>query len=146
MTTVISLLQPSPEVVSLFDDVMLMADGAIIFHGPVGDAVPFFSSLGFDCPPRKDLASFLQEVSTPTGQLAYASNALREQLGLPARAEAAAGAGDRGLERGSLPQSLLVSMAEIAERFRTENKYGECSMLLVRWLGCVCGGGWVGVA
>jgi hypothetical protein len=27
LTTVISLLQPSPEVVALFDDVMLMADG-----------------------------------------------------------------------------------------------------------------------
>jgi hypothetical protein len=47
--------------------------GAIVYHGPVSGAVPHFASLGFDCPPRKDLASFLQEVSTPAGQLAYAS-------------------------------------------------------------------------
>jgi hypothetical protein len=50
------------------------APGAIIFHGPVAEALPHFARLGFDCPPRKDLASFLQEVSTPAGQLAYASD------------------------------------------------------------------------
>ena len=32
----------------------------IVYHGPVGDAVPFFTSLGFVCPPRKDVPSFLQ--------------------------------------------------------------------------------------
>ena len=31
-----------------------------MWHGPVGDAVPFFTGLGFICPPRKDVPSFLQ--------------------------------------------------------------------------------------
>jgi hypothetical protein len=38
-----------------------------MFHGPVGEALPFFATLGFDCPVRKDPASFLQEVTTPKG-------------------------------------------------------------------------------
>ena len=31
--------------------------------------MPFFAQLGFPCPVRKDPASFLQEVSTPKGEL-----------------------------------------------------------------------------
>jgi ABC-type multidrug transport system ATPase subunit len=34
-TRVISLLQPSPEAVSLFDEIILLAEGQIIFAGPV---------------------------------------------------------------------------------------------------------------
>ena len=40
-----------------------------MFHGPVKEAVPFFESMGFRCPERKDHASFLQEVTTPKGML-----------------------------------------------------------------------------
>lgn len=39
----------------------------VCFHGPVDEAIPFFRSLGFDCPVRKDPANFLQEVTTPKG-------------------------------------------------------------------------------
>ncbi len=39
-----------------------------MFHGPVAEALPFFASLGFECPVRKDPASFLQEVTTPKGK------------------------------------------------------------------------------
>ncbi len=39
-----------------------------MFHGPVKEAVPFFESMGFRCPERKDHASFLQEVTTPKGK------------------------------------------------------------------------------
>ena len=40
-----------------------------MFHGPIKEAVPFFESMGFRCPERKDHASFLQEVTTPKGKL-----------------------------------------------------------------------------
>lgn len=36
-TYLISLLQPSPEVFDLFDDVMLMAGRRVVFHGPVAE-------------------------------------------------------------------------------------------------------------
>ena len=41
----------------------------LMFHGPIKAAVPFFESMGFRCPDRKDHASFLQEVTTPKGRL-----------------------------------------------------------------------------
>ena len=34
-TVLVSLLQPPPEVFELFDDVILMSDGRLIYHGPV---------------------------------------------------------------------------------------------------------------
>ncbi|ETO74918.1 hypothetical protein F444_09427 [Phytophthora nicotianae P1976] len=63
-TVVISLLQPSPEVFELFDDVLLMNEGTIMFHGKREDAVPYFENMGFHCPPRKDVADFLLDLGT----------------------------------------------------------------------------------
>ncbi|KAG2487630.1 hypothetical protein HYH03_013769 [Edaphochlamys debaryana] len=68
ITMVVCLLQPPPEAYCLFDDVMLMSAGHVVFHGPVDQAVPFYRSLGFECPARKDAPSFLQEVATSSGQ------------------------------------------------------------------------------
>jgi ABC-type multidrug transport system ATPase subunit/ABC-type multidrug transport system permease subunit len=63
-TVVISLLQPSPEVFELFDDVLLMNEGSIMFHGKREEAVPYFEHMGFHCPPRKDVADFLLDLGT----------------------------------------------------------------------------------
>lgn len=62
-TLVVSLLQPAPETFDLFDDIILMAEGKIIYHGPRNDILDFFLSCGLKCPPRKGTADFLQEVS-----------------------------------------------------------------------------------
>ena len=35
LTTVVALQQPSPEVMSLFDDLMVMAEGRVVYHGPL---------------------------------------------------------------------------------------------------------------
>ena len=59
-TTLIALLQPPPETFSVFDDVILMTEGTIVYHGPVQDAVAFMSHLGFDLPPRKVCAGQLR--------------------------------------------------------------------------------------
>lgn len=61
-TLLISLLQPSPETYELFDDVILMAEGKVVYHGPCSHVVHFFYDCGFKCPERKGTADFLQEV------------------------------------------------------------------------------------
>ncbi|KAG6944532.1 hypothetical protein JG688_00017032 [Phytophthora aleatoria] len=63
-TVVISLLQPSPEVFGLFDDVLLLNEGSIMFHGKREEDVPYFERMGFHCPPRKDVADFLLGLGT----------------------------------------------------------------------------------
>jgi ABC-type multidrug transport system ATPase subunit len=61
-TSLISLLQPAPETFDLFDDVLLMAEGKIVYHGPRTSILQFFKDCGFKCPERKGVADFLQEV------------------------------------------------------------------------------------
>ena len=61
-TGVISLLQPAPETYDLFDDIILMSEGQIVYQGPREHVLEFFKSMGFECPKRKGVADFLQEV------------------------------------------------------------------------------------
>ncbi|KAJ0734531.1 putative ABC-type sulfate transporter [Helianthus annuus] len=67
----ISLLQPSPEAFDLFDDIMLMAEGMIVYHGPRSNVLEYFEGLGFKCPERKGVADFLQEVVSRKDQGTY---------------------------------------------------------------------------
>lgn len=62
-TALISLLQPAPETYELFDDIILLSDGNIVYQGPRVHAQEFFEWMGFKCPTRKGVADFLQEVS-----------------------------------------------------------------------------------
>ncbi|KAL4547915.1 hypothetical protein Ndes2526B_g07132 [Nannochloris sp. 'desiccata'] len=70
-TAALALLQPTPETFELFDDVILLSAGVVVYSGPREDVLPFFSSLGFECPARCGIAEFLQEVSTATDQSKY---------------------------------------------------------------------------
>ncbi|XP_022882360.1 ABC transporter G family member 32-like isoform X1 [Olea europaea var. sylvestris] len=70
-TTVISLLQPAPETYELFDDIILLSEGQIVYQGPRGAAPEFFAYMGFYCPKRKNVADFLQEVLSEKDQQQY---------------------------------------------------------------------------
>ncbi|RLN13748.1 hypothetical protein BBJ28_00017786 [Nothophytophthora sp. Chile5] len=63
-TVVIALLQPAPEVFALFDEVMIMNEGEVIYHGPRDQALDYFQSLGFKCPADRDVADFLLDLGT----------------------------------------------------------------------------------
>lgn len=65
-TILISLLQPAPETFDLFDDIILMAEGKTVYHGPRSDVQEFFEHCGFRCRQRKGLADFLQQVCIRT--------------------------------------------------------------------------------
>ncbi|TKW32265.1 hypothetical protein SEVIR_2G157400v4 [Setaria viridis] len=70
-TAVISLLQPAPETYNLFDDIILLSDGQVVYQGPREDVVGFFESMGFRCHERKGVADFLQEVTSRKDQKQY---------------------------------------------------------------------------
>ena len=46
-TTIVSLLQPDPETYELFDDIILLSEGQIVYQGPREAAIDFFESMGF---------------------------------------------------------------------------------------------------
>lgn len=70
----------------------------MLYHGPVDALLPFFSGLGFTCPPRKEVPAFLQDVTHAPGQRSVAQPALL-----------AAGAGSG--------RSMLVPLEEIEQKF-----------------------------
>ncbi|RDX69081.1 ABC transporter G family member 32, partial [Mucuna pruriens] len=70
-TTIVSLLQPAPETYELFDDVILLCEGQIVYQGSREAAVDFFKQMGFSCPERKNVADFLQEVTSKKDQEQY---------------------------------------------------------------------------
>ncbi|KAM0861523.1 hypothetical protein ACQ4PT_045839 [Festuca glaucescens] len=70
-TVLVSLLQPAPEIFDLFDDVMLLSEGQIVYQGPREYVLEFFEKCGFRCPERKGAADFLQEVTSKKDQEQY---------------------------------------------------------------------------
>lgn len=78
-TGIFTLLQPSPETVSLFDDVIVMSEGQIIYAGPIEEVEDYFANIGFRCPEFVDVADFLQMVSTGDGVLYEPDTLLRQQ-------------------------------------------------------------------
>ncbi|XP_051146777.1 pleiotropic drug resistance protein 3-like [Andrographis paniculata] len=70
-TILVSLLQPAPETFDLFDEIILMGEGKVVYHGPRCDVLEFFRICGFNCPERKGVADFLQEVMSRKDQEQY---------------------------------------------------------------------------
>ncbi|KAI5058624.1 hypothetical protein GOP47_0026794 [Adiantum capillus-veneris] len=75
-TILMSLLQPAPETYEIFDDIILLSEGQIVYQGPREYALDFFKSCGFKCPDRKGVADFLQEVTSIKDQEQYWCNTL----------------------------------------------------------------------
>ncbi|KAL3649675.1 Pleiotropic drug resistance protein 2 [Castilleja foliolosa] len=71
VTMIISLLQPAPETFELFDDLILLSEGRVVYQGPRENILEFFECVGFKCPERKGVADFLQEVTSIKDQEQY---------------------------------------------------------------------------
>lgn len=64
---IVSLLQPPPETVALFDEIILLGEGRVLYAGPVGEVTQWFKSLGYVQPERMDPADWLQSLPTKDG-------------------------------------------------------------------------------
>ncbi|KAG2961598.1 ABC transporter G family member 37 [Phytophthora cactorum] len=66
-SVIVALLQPTPEVVEQFDDILMVNEGHMVYHGPRTEILDYFDERGFSCPPRVDPADFLIEVTSGRG-------------------------------------------------------------------------------
>ena len=54
-----SIHQPAPEILEMFDDVLLIAHGMIIYHGPLNGVVKYFKTFGLESPVgEKNIGNF----------------------------------------------------------------------------------------
>lgn len=58
-TVVATIHQPSSKTFMLFDDLLLLAEGRVIYHGPVSEVLAYFATLGHTCPSYMNPADFL---------------------------------------------------------------------------------------
>ena len=62
VTMMISLLQPVPATFDLFDDIILLSEGQIVYQGPRENLLEFFENVGFKCPEGKELQTFCKRL------------------------------------------------------------------------------------
>uniref|UniRef100_H3GXU4 ABC transporter domain-containing protein n=1 Tax=Phytophthora ramorum TaxID=164328 RepID=H3GXU4_PHYRM len=67
---VVSLLQPAPEVFALFDEVLLLHSGEVLYYGPRAEVCQHFDAIGLHCSPGRAIADFLLDIGT-SQQLRY---------------------------------------------------------------------------
>ena len=69
---VTSIHQPRSSIFTLFDDIVLLSAGRLVYHGPSGDdALAYFAGQGYVCPSYFNPADFfLDLVSVDTRSLA----------------------------------------------------------------------------
>ncbi|WCJ29208.1 ABC transporter G family member 31 [Euphorbia peplus] len=89
-TVLMSLLQPPPETFDLFDDLVVLSDGYMVYQGPREDVLEFFESLGFRLTPRKSIPDFLQEVTSRKDQEQYWADPSKPYVYMPVPAFAEA--------------------------------------------------------
>ena len=54
--------QPSSEIFDLFDDIIFMSQGYIVYHGPVLGVVDYFTARGYICPPEYNPADYIMYI------------------------------------------------------------------------------------
>ena len=65
---IVSLLQPPPETVALFDEVIFIDGGRILYTGPISGIIEYFDDIGYRLPPRVDTADWLLSLPAPEGK------------------------------------------------------------------------------
>ena len=58
-TVVATIHQPSSEIFHLFDDLLILAEGEIMYYGNASDAVDYFGRLGYQCPRYTNPADYI---------------------------------------------------------------------------------------
>jgi ATP-binding cassette subfamily G (WHITE) protein 2 len=67
-TVMCTIHQPQPAIFNLFDNLILMKLGTIIYQGPAKKTESFLDSMGFPCPPDQAIADHLLDVINPQNE------------------------------------------------------------------------------
>ena len=72
-TVISSIHQPRSSIFAMFDDLILLSEGRMLYSGPAQKALPYFEEMGHKCPQHYNPAEFLADLisvdsSTPKAQ------------------------------------------------------------------------------
>ena len=60
-TVIFTIHQPRSNIVALFDKLVLLAAGKLVYSGPAGDCQAYFAENGHSCPPGFNIADYLSQ-------------------------------------------------------------------------------------
>eukprot|EP01127_Copromyxa_protea_P024491 TRINITY_DN9683_c0_g1_i1.p1 TRINITY_DN9683_c0_g1~~TRINITY_DN9683_c0_g1_i1.p1 ORF type:complete len:635 (-),score=101.41 TRINITY_DN9683_c0_g1_i1:82-1956(-) len=67
-SVVCSIHQPSSRMFSLFDALVIVIDGNIVYSGPAQDSILYFNKIGYKCPPHTNPADFIMDLTLQAQQ------------------------------------------------------------------------------
>ncbi|MES1912798.1 MAG: hypothetical protein MHM6MM_005020 [Cercozoa sp. M6MM] len=124
---VTTIHQPNSETFALFDDLLLLVDGEIVYHGPAMEVVDHLASHGFECPVHTNVADFALKIVNADDEESLRNRAVLKEAWrakpkpvfddvftteLP----------DIG-QRGFLSQTLLLAKRSLKNFVRTPNTF-----------------------
>ena len=62
-TVIFTIHQPRSNIVALFDQLILLANGRTVYSGPFAACQPYFDNIGYPCPPGFNIADFLVDLT-----------------------------------------------------------------------------------
>ncbi|MCJ1380399.1 hypothetical protein MMC17_003502 [Xylographa soralifera] len=66
-TVIFTIHQPRSNIVALFDQLMLLATGRVVYSGPFSSCQQYFDSIGYSCPPGFNIADYLVDLTMHVG-------------------------------------------------------------------------------
>ncbi|MCJ1413505.1 hypothetical protein MMC19_007611 [Ptychographa xylographoides] len=66
-TVIFTIHQPRSNIVALFDQLMLLAKGRVVYSGPFSGCQQYFDQIGYTCPPGFNIADYLVDLTMHAG-------------------------------------------------------------------------------
>lgn len=79
-TVIFTIHQPRSNIVALFDRLLLLAKGRVVYSGEASECQSYFESIGHPCPQGFNIADFLSQFQ---GFLSFDPSALNSALSSP---------------------------------------------------------------
>ena len=67
-TVIFTIHQPRSNIVALFDRLILLAQGKVVFSGQSAQCQTYFDSIGYECPPGFNIADYLVDLTMHAGR------------------------------------------------------------------------------
>ena len=65
---IFSIHQPSSDIVQTFDDILLLADGRLMYYGQYSNSVDWFATFGLNCPTYSNPTDYFLRVNSTTSR------------------------------------------------------------------------------
>ncbi|KAJ7759367.1 hypothetical protein DFH07DRAFT_1023671 [Mycena maculata] len=121
-TVIFTIHQPRSNIVALFDQLVLLASGKLVYSGEFSKCQAYFAEIGQACPPGFNIADFLIDMTVQAGLDGRSSSEESPTLQPSSPTDDVTNIGDeeRGLLRQAVPLSLRSGGSPSPEHDETE--------------------------